>query len=148
MNVYDFIFFMFFFFKQKTAYEMRISDWSSDVCSSDLVPQRLEERVGEAQRHDVLHRLLAEIVVDAEDLVLLEDRADGVVHRLRGPGVLADRLFQHHARLPADQALPCRGLADRPEQPGGDGQVEQAAEGIGGAGIGRASCGEGVGKYV
>src|SRR3546814_7056681 len=27
-----------FFFKQKTAYEMRISDWSSDVCSSDLVP--------------------------------------------------------------------------------------------------------------
>src|SRR3546814_16179827 len=27
---------MFFFFKQKTAYDMRISDWSSDVCSSDL----------------------------------------------------------------------------------------------------------------
>src|SRR3546814_10075776 len=27
---------IFFFFKQKTAYEMRISDWSSDVCSSDL----------------------------------------------------------------------------------------------------------------
>src|SRR3546814_7120091 len=27
-----------FFFKQKTAYEMRISDWSSDVCSSDLLP--------------------------------------------------------------------------------------------------------------
>src|SRR3546814_12621344 len=31
---------MFFFFKQKTAYEMRISDWSSDVCSSDLDPDR------------------------------------------------------------------------------------------------------------
>src|SRR3546814_2827297 len=29
-------FIVFFFFKQKTAYEMRISDWSSDVCSSDL----------------------------------------------------------------------------------------------------------------
>src|SRR3546814_4967734 len=29
-------YFLFFFFKQKTAYEMRISDWSSDVCSSDL----------------------------------------------------------------------------------------------------------------
>src|SRR3546814_4375519 len=28
-----------FFFKQKTAYEMRISDWSSDVCSSDLGPR-------------------------------------------------------------------------------------------------------------
>src|SRR3546814_20921647 len=30
------LFFFVFFFKQKTAYEMRISDWSSDVCSSDL----------------------------------------------------------------------------------------------------------------
>src|SRR3546814_1505952 len=35
----------FFFFKQKTAYEMRISDWSSDVCSSDLLC--LECRPGE-----------------------------------------------------------------------------------------------------
>src|SRR3546814_6378536 len=34
-RVYSFVF-DFFFFKQKTAYEMRISDWSSDVCSSDL----------------------------------------------------------------------------------------------------------------
>src|SRR3546814_7849668 len=31
---------VFFFFKQKTAYEMRISDWSSDVCSSDLCPKQ------------------------------------------------------------------------------------------------------------
>src|SRR3546814_11708754 len=30
------LFLLFFFFKQKTAYEMRISDWSSDMCSSDL----------------------------------------------------------------------------------------------------------------
>src|SRR3546814_7825542 len=35
MFLYSFVF-VFFFFKQKTAYEMRISDWSSDVCSSDL----------------------------------------------------------------------------------------------------------------
>src|SRR3546814_2450176 len=33
---------IFFFFKQKTAYEMRISDWSSDVCSSDLRKDRRE----------------------------------------------------------------------------------------------------------
>src|SRR3546814_4413466 len=33
---YSLLFVFFFFFKQKTAYEMRISDWSSDVCSSDL----------------------------------------------------------------------------------------------------------------
>src|SRR3546814_3178595 len=38
---------VFFIFKQKTAYEMRISDWSSDVCSSDLehVGSEIEERV-------------------------------------------------------------------------------------------------------
>src|SRR3546814_14016094 len=36
MYFFDFCF-SFFFFKQKTAYEMRISDWSSDVCSSDLI---------------------------------------------------------------------------------------------------------------
>src|SRR3546814_8959228 len=34
-----------FFFKQKTAYEMRISDWSSDVCSSDLAPLVLFQQV-------------------------------------------------------------------------------------------------------
>src|SRR3546814_2280437 len=35
----------FFFFKQKTAYEMRISDWSSDVCSSDLTGQRVVDHL-------------------------------------------------------------------------------------------------------
>src|SRR3546814_8196840 len=35
--VFIFVWFFVFLFKQKTAYEMRISDWSSDVCSSDLV---------------------------------------------------------------------------------------------------------------
>src|SRR3546814_9923451 len=34
---------VFFFFKQKTAYEMRISDWSSDVCSSDLSVERMRQ---------------------------------------------------------------------------------------------------------
>src|SRR3546814_5735575 len=36
MWFFSYRFLCFFFFKQKTAYEMRISDWSSDVCSSDL----------------------------------------------------------------------------------------------------------------
>src|SRR3546814_2983861 len=38
----------FFFFKQKTAYEMRISDWSSDVCSSDLLHETHHDRSGGA----------------------------------------------------------------------------------------------------
>src|SRR3546814_7079467 len=36
MSLLVYMIFFFFVFKQKTAYEMRISDWSSDVCSSDL----------------------------------------------------------------------------------------------------------------
>src|SRR3546814_19502261 len=48
----------FFFFKQKTAYEMRISDWSSDVCSSDLAQGaddkcRNAEQKSEAEQRDV-----------------------------------------------------------------------------------------------
>src|SRR3546814_9280090 len=44
---------IFFFFKQKTAYEMRISDWSSDVCSSDLieVPNR---KAADVRLHGIL----------------------------------------------------------------------------------------------
>src|SRR3546814_14869730 len=45
-----------FFFKQKTAYEMRISDWSSDVCSSDLIGVR---RVGAFNEQGVLDRIQA-----------------------------------------------------------------------------------------
>src|SRR3546814_8448208 len=52
----------FFFFKQKTAYEMRISDWSSDVCSSDL------RIVGYAQLQPGHgdHPAMAELAVDPE----------------------------------------------------------------------------------
>src|SRR3546814_13602439 len=50
----------FFFFKQKTAYEMRISDWSSDVCSSDLA-QPFERGpllgLGQGREHRVDHRV-------------------------------------------------------------------------------------------
>src|SRR3546814_1933100 len=45
-----------FFFKQKTAYDMRISDWSSDVCSSDLDRLRHAERAQLLdERHGVWH---------------------------------------------------------------------------------------------
>src|SRR3546814_7522598 len=52
----------FFFFKQKTAYEMRISDWSSDVCSSDLpsVPVTSAEfplRLNTARYRDQWHTM-------------------------------------------------------------------------------------------
>ena len=80
------------------------------------VPQRLVERVGEAQRHQVLHRLLAEIVVDAEDLVLAEDAADLVVQRLRRGEAAPDRLFDHDARVRRDQLMLLQLRGDVAEQ--------------------------------
>src|SRR3546814_3431844 len=50
--------FIFFFFKQKTAYEMRISDWSSDVCSSDL-PGATGRRRSAVRLHGAPRRLPA-----------------------------------------------------------------------------------------
>src|SRR3546814_5662932 len=46
----------FFFFKQKTAYDMRISDWSSDVCSSDLHAEHRARSTRDARRR---HREIA-----------------------------------------------------------------------------------------
>src|SRR3546814_10231370 len=51
------VIFVFFFFKQKTAYEMRISDWSSDVCSSDLHLQHWLETVANARVHGTTGRV-------------------------------------------------------------------------------------------
>src|SRR3546814_9021896 len=50
---------LFFFFKQKTAYEMRISDWSSDVCSSDLAAtdQMISEQTAERAEREVGTRM-------------------------------------------------------------------------------------------
>src|SRR3546814_11886390 len=51
---------MFFVFKQKTAYEMRISDWSSDVCSSDLLAEDAAEiRAAQTLRYRVFYESMA-----------------------------------------------------------------------------------------
>src|SRR3546814_9540605 len=78
--------FMFvFFFKQKTAYEMRISDWSSDVCSSDL---RIEagpvaRGAADAAVHHEFGRILRHVRIE---IVL-----DHPVHRFGEPALAAQR---------------------------------------------------------
>src|SRR3546814_7430709 len=49
LSCYVHIFYFFFVFKQKTAYEMRISDWSSDLCSSDLPERRDVDRIPQSE---------------------------------------------------------------------------------------------------
>src|SRR3546814_19805558 len=108
-----FVTLLFFFFKQKTAYEMRISDWSSDVCSSDLAFERgadgaddLAHRLGErlcdlGLRHADLRRAAVDEVaaLDRHDhpVALRRDgTADSVLDALRR------HLADHHIVLAAD----------------------------------------------
>src|SRR3546814_14966786 len=88
--------FFVFFCKQKTAYEMRISDWSSDVCSSDL-------RTGDVQRgrKAVVRRLAAIDVVVRVDRRLAAARAgENLV------GAARDHLVGVHVALGAAAGLP------------------------------------------
>src|SRR3546814_5171461 len=98
-----------FFFKQKTAYEMRISDWSSDVCSSDLALEELDATsclgvltsVEAAVRVDYLSRVYArkkdplslairEIYKERENAARLED---DLLRAWRDSGVVGKALI-------------------------------------------------------
>src|SRR3546814_9768551 len=69
MIVFGVFCWLFFFFKQKTAYEMRISDWSSDVCSSDLLADdAVDGAGGHPQRHVAVGVHRAEPLVDPGEL--------------------------------------------------------------------------------
>src|SRR3546814_9859331 len=76
-----------FFFKQKTAYEMRISDWSSDVCSSDLLVER-----GPGEPADLEIDAHA---VDQHAVAIVKPRLGGVPCRL-------DRLVRGQQRRAGD----------------------------------------------
>src|SRR3546814_10121499 len=78
--------YLFFFFKQKTAYEMRISDWSSDVCSSDLYLIVSHNAVTMARMHRLfgvtmvergVSRLVSVNLGGAEALLRSEERRVG-----------------------------------------------------------------------
>src|SRR3546814_10361600 len=80
------MFILFFFFKQKTAYEMRISDWSSDVCSSDLAtghPPAGIHHARLARRHGK-HIVIVNVEADAlaGPLLAAEAAEAGLVYSL------------------------------------------------------------------
>src|SRR3546814_7843516 len=60
---------MFFFFKQKTAYEMRISDWSSDVCSSDLAGKQQGGAGRLGNRRHIVHVVKQHLILDLHAFV-------------------------------------------------------------------------------
>src|SRR3546814_13332020 len=108
----------FFFFKQKTAYEMRISDWSSDVCSSDLARQREEVRaetfgrrapfgiaLGQQHRRRRIDQCVEPALPRPACLKLGEQRL-----ALRQRGRVA-RDHRHHVAPPGELDLPDQRLA-------------------------------------
>src|SRR3546814_5566865 len=67
------MFIFFFFFKQKTAYEMRISDWSSDVCSSDLSLDENRRWDRELREDEQMALAFARVALHAPDWVVFDD---------------------------------------------------------------------------
>src|SRR3546814_1480355 len=93
----------FFLFKQKTSYEMCSSDWSSDVCSSDLL---LRVDAGDATEVDGVE--LGQAEIDQLDAALLGDLADDIGLADAGGAV------EHHGLVGIDQVAEGGGdLGDR-----------------------------------
>src|SRR3546814_20867080 len=107
-----------FFFKQKTAYEMRISDWSSDVCSSDL-GQVADVGLADDRRHVVFAVALELDVAQHDHLVVAGNLLEGALQVLaRIVGVAAEPVSVgvDHALGRVEQALPSRIVASPAQQ--------------------------------
>src|SRR3546814_2657947 len=79
---------VFFFFKQKTAYEMRISDWSSDVCSSDLLNGSIAlDMLALLEHRRLVHDALLPVdPVRPLPRLAVRDRPDAVAQSARNRG--------------------------------------------------------------
>jgi hypothetical protein len=93
------------------------------------IPERLEQTVGEAQRHDVLDRFLAEEMIDPVDLLLPQNLEDLGIERLGRGNVMAEGLFDHHPAPLAMLFCHQRGSTEpgdrHAEEAVGDGEVEE-----------------------
>ena len=107
----------------------RLGDRDLHVVDELTVPDRLEDPVREAQDQHVLDRLLTEVVVDPEDLLLGEVPVDDLVQVLRGLEVVAERLLDDHARPALGRAALAHLDDDRLDRRGRHGQVVDAVGG-------------------
>ncbi len=101
-----------------------------DLHAGDMVavPQRLHERVREAEEQQVLHRLLAEEVIDPVDGRLGEALVQRAVQRFRGRQVAAEWLLDDQASLSGRADFRERGRDDA-EEAGRNGEIEERTDG-------------------
>ena len=78
-------------------YADRLRRGNLHVIDAVAIPDRLEQAIGETKSHDVLDCVLAEKVVDPENLVLVQRAQDAGIQRARRIQAMAERLFDHHA---------------------------------------------------
>uniref|UniRef100_A0A0N4ZKZ0 Secreted protein n=1 Tax=Parastrongyloides trichosuri TaxID=131310 RepID=A0A0N4ZKZ0_PARTI len=90
----------------------RFSDRDLHMVDGQIVPQRFEDGVAEAQGDQVLHRLLAEVVIDAEHLPFVKGVGHGVIDFEEALQVAADRLLQHDAIVLLGQTCRLHGRDD------------------------------------
>src|SRR5260370_23666830 len=95
----------------------RLRDSDLDMIDVIAVPDRLEQAVGKPQRQNVLHRLLSEIMIDAVDLVLIEQLEQLMIERARGSKIGAERLLDDDAP-PGTVALACKARLREPDADG------------------------------
>src|SRR3546814_3312924 len=91
---------MFFFFKQKTAYELRISDWSSDVCSSDLIRRR--------RRRDAGYPALLAAIHDPPPALFLRGEAGEALLARAAVAVVGARARSEERRVGQECVSTCR----------------------------------------
>src|SRR3546814_3609349 len=121
--------FIIFFSKQKTAYEMRISDWSSDVCSSDLLQAGLADRQRPGLHRQPLGDDPAPVEHHEVELQGVESLLAGVFHHQVGPAGALLRL--ELVQLDADGLAAGRLRQGRPSgQAGEEAEQDKAKEGV------------------
>ena len=92
-----------------------------DLHTLDMVaiPERFQERIGEAEEEHVVHRPLAQVMVDAEDRLLVEGAEQGAVERLRREEIVTERFFNDDASAVACIQLWPSCSTTIPNNPGG-----------------------------
>src|SRR3546814_7174074 len=114
------MFILFFFFKQKTAYEMRISDWSSDVCSSDLTFPLSSARTGRAFSIVLTDDVLRDLLRSHHGCKIGARRHDGWKDRCVGD---PETFHANHSAAIVDDGI---GVLRRTQPAGPDGKIGRA----------------------